>query len=58
MTRARAVAGSAATARADRTDWLSNDHDWREACKAGAFECVAFDGTCRCAVTFFRKGRF
>lgn len=44
--------------RADYAEWLSNDRYWRDSCEAGAFKCVAFDGACRCAATFFRKGRF
>lgn len=44
--------------RADYAEWISNDHYWRAECEAGDFQCVAFDGQCRCAVTFYRKGRF
>lgn len=41
----------------DYVEWIANDNFWKEACEGRAFECVSFNGSCRCSVTFFRKGR-
>ena len=43
--------------RADYAEWLTNESYWKAECNAGEFRCVARDGTCQCAVSFFRKGR-
>ncbi|AJD53532.1 GNAT family N-acetyltransferase [Thalassospira xiamenensis] len=41
----------------DYSEWLENRSYWKDECEAKKFECVAYDGKCKCSVTFYRKGR-
>lgn len=36
--------------------WFRDNSYWRDSCEKRQFQCVNFDGRCRCAVDFYRHG--